>query len=259
LGCPSTFEIGAGYGTVVKRIRQLWASLRRGRDGQLRSENGGAPRFVLGVDLDGVVADFYGAMRPIVAEWLGVPTECLSLESYRYGLKEWGVRDNKHYERIHRFAVTQRSLFLDMPPIPGAGPALRRLSDDGVHIRLITHRLFIPHFHQEAVRQTVQWLDNHGIPYWDLCFLKDKVDVGADLYIEDTPHIVKALRSAGKRVIVFANPTNEELGGDDRVESWEAAEQRVRACARQLAVPTGTQLTGGSANDPEFHEPGTDL
>ena len=30
--------------------------------------------FVFGVDLDGVVADFYGGLRPIAAEWLGVKT-----------------------------------------------------------------------------------------------------------------------------------------------------------------------------------------
>jgi len=29
-------------------------------------------QFVLGVDLDGVVADFIGGLRPIAAEWLGV-------------------------------------------------------------------------------------------------------------------------------------------------------------------------------------------
>jgi hypothetical protein len=33
-----------------------------------------ARRFVLGVDLDGVVGDFYGYMRNIAAEWLGVPS-----------------------------------------------------------------------------------------------------------------------------------------------------------------------------------------
>ena len=29
-------------------------------------------RFVLGVDLDGVCADFYGGLKPVAAEWLGV-------------------------------------------------------------------------------------------------------------------------------------------------------------------------------------------
>ena len=39
------------------------------------------------------------------------------------------------------------------------------------------------------------WLDNHGIPYWDLCFMRDKGDVGADLYVEDSPENIKSLRS----------------------------------------------------------------
>jgi hypothetical protein len=34
-------------------------------------------QFVLGVDLDGVVADFYGGLRVMAAEFLGVPIETL--------------------------------------------------------------------------------------------------------------------------------------------------------------------------------------
>ena len=46
--------------------------------------------FVFGVDLDGVVADFYGGLRPIAAEWLGVRIETLP-ERISWGLAEWGV------------------------------------------------------------------------------------------------------------------------------------------------------------------------
>ena len=44
-----------------------------------------ARQFVLGVDLDGVVADFYAGLRPIAAEWLGVAADTLPLE-VSYGL-----------------------------------------------------------------------------------------------------------------------------------------------------------------------------
>ncbi len=207
--------------------------------------------FVLGVDLDGVVADFYGAMRPIVATWLGVEEESLSLKQFSYGLPEWGVRDLDHYRQIHRFAVAQRALFLNMKPFPDAGPALRRLSNDGVHIRIITHRLFLPHFHQEAVHQTVKWLDHHGIPYWDLCFLKEKVDVGAHLYIEDTPENIEKLRAAGKAVIVFANPTNVDVDNGDRANDWTQAERLVREhMARAGWRPRKPEPPEGPANDP---------
>ena len=127
--------------------------------------------FVLGLDLDGVCADFYACMRKVVAELKGTDPESLPLD-VSYDLHEWGIKDKDDYERIHRFAVTQRALFGSMTPMSGAVPALRRLSDEGVHIRIITHRLFIPHFHKTAVAQTTEWLDHHGFPYRDLCFMK---------------------------------------------------------------------------------------
>ena len=65
---------------------------------------------VIGVDLDGVCADFYGRMREIAAEWLEVGIETLTTD-VSYGLEEWGIRDEDHYRQLHRFAVTQRDLF----------------------------------------------------------------------------------------------------------------------------------------------------
>jgi len=130
--------------------------------------------FVFGVDLDGVVADFYGGLRPIAAEWLGVIIDTLP-QRVSWGLTEWGVDEAPGgYERLHRFAVTQRELFSRVPPMPGAPQALRRLSIEGVRIRIITHRLFIKYFHQVAVSQTIEWLDRHDIPYWDLCLCSKK-------------------------------------------------------------------------------------
>jgi 5'(3')-deoxyribonucleotidase len=190
-----------------------------------------ANRFVLGVDLDGVCADFYGALRHIAAEWLDVPVATLT-EDVRYGLEEWGLDAMGGYEALHRFAVTQRQLFSRMEPIPGAAAALRRLSADDVRIRIITHRLFIKHFHREAVSQTIEWLDRHGIPYWDLCLMESKAAVGADLYIEDSPRNIEALRDKGLATIVFSNSTNGDLPGP-RAEDWQEAERMVREAVRE--------------------------
>lgn len=183
--------------------------------------------FVLGVDLDGVVADFYAGMRPIAAEWLGVSVDTLT-PTPSYGLEEWNLSSVGTYDDLHRFAVTQRNLFRVLAPIPGAPAALRRLSQRGVRIRIITHRLYIKHFHQEAVGQTVGWLDHHGIPYWDLCFMMDKAAVGADLYVEDSPANIRLLRAEGHPTIVFSNSTNRDLPGP-RAESWADVERLVAA------------------------------
>ncbi|MDR1178616.1 MAG: 5'-nucleotidase, partial [Spirochaetaceae bacterium] len=75
--------------------------------------------FILGVDLDGVVGDFYGAMRKIAAEWVNKPLEALTPQ-VSFGLEEWGINEFGGYEKLHRFAVTQRDLFRIMEPIRDA-------------------------------------------------------------------------------------------------------------------------------------------
>jgi len=186
-------------------------------------------QFVLGVDLDGVCADYYPFMRRVVAEWLGREVESLPTE-VGWDMLEWGVQPGE-FHKVHRFAVVQRNLFREMGMIPGAGPALRRLSDLGIRIRIITHRLVIEHFHQIAVAQTVEWLDRHGIPYWDLCFMGEKGAVNADLYVEDSPSNIEALRRDDRDVIVFSHSANRHLdvAADSRAHGWEEAEPLIVA------------------------------
>ena len=187
----------------------------------------GSRQFVLGVDLDGVVADFARGLKPIAAEWLGVAERTLT-EDISYGFLEWGLERAGGYDALHRFAVKERELFARLPPITGAPAALRRLSAIGdVRIRIITHRLYIHWFHKEAIRQTTEWLEHHGVPYWDICFMRDKAAVGANLYLEDSPENIQSLRAAGHETIVVVNSTNRELPGP-RAESWDEIEALVR-------------------------------
>lgn len=189
-------------------------------------------QFVLGVDLDGVCADFYAGLRPIAAEWLGVEVSTLSLK-VSWGLPEWGIdKAPGGYEALHRFAVTQRDLFRILPPMSGAPAALRRLSGENVRIRIITHRFFIKYFHQVAARQTIEWLDYHDIPYWDLCFMKEKSAVGANVYIEDSPGNVERLREEGLITMVFTNSTNAHLPGP-RADNWEQVVEFVMSEKRR--------------------------
>jgi 5'(3')-deoxyribonucleotidase len=179
--------------------------------------------FIIGVDLDGVVGDFYGAMRRVAAEWMDKPLESLT-EEVDFGLEQWGIAEYGGYERLHRFAVTQRNLFRDMVPIKDAPAALRKLSMSGIRIRIITHRLFLKYFHKTSITQTVDWLDSYDIPYWDICFMADKGAVGAHVYIDDSPDNVTRLRSQGCHTIVFTNSTNSGIGGP-RADTWQDVER----------------------------------
>ena len=197
--------------------------------------------FVLGVDLDGVCADFYARLREIAADWQECKPEDLP-PVVSYGLSEWHITD---YPSLHRYAVTQKDLFLTEPMIPGARKYLRMLSNEGVRIRIITHRLFINYFHAIAVEQTVKWLDQHGIPYYDLCFMKEKDAVGADLYVEVNPENVLALRARGCETICFANSTNRHIGAP-RAESWAEVYAMVKATMAAQGITT-QQPEAGSA------------
>ncbi len=182
-------------------------------------------QLVIGVDLDGVCADFYSRMREIAAEWFERPIEDLPTD-VSYGLSEWGI-DGEEYESLHRFAVTERDLFRTVPMIPGARRVLRKLSGEKYRIRIITHRLFIRYFHELAVRQTIHWLDHHGIPYWDLCFMKEKSQVGADIYVEDSPENVLSLRASGNFTICFGNTTNKHIEGP-RATTWDEVYDMIK-------------------------------
>lgn len=171
--------------------------------------------FILGVDLDGVCAED--------------PWE--------------GRRDD--LDETHRRAVVEDRVYRDLGTIDGAAETLWRLSDAGVWIRIVTNRLHVNGGHQAAVVDTVEWLDQARIPYRDLCFLGAKPQVEADLYVDDSPDNIAALRKAGNEVIVFDQPYNQDER-DPRADSWTAVEEIVmeRFTERQGVHGVQTQLPG---------------
>ncbi len=197
---------------------------------------------ILGVDLDGVCGDFSVAFRRVVAAETGVDEEHLPPRS-NWDFSEWGIRDEAHFRQVHREAVLTHRVFRSLPMVPGCADALWRLSDAGVWIRIITHRLYVNWGHQEVVADTVAWLDDHGIPYRDLCFLGAKPEVQADVYVDDAPHNVAALRAAGNDVVCFAQPYNTHVE-DPRAATWEEVESIVLAHLVEAGEPVHQTLPG---------------
>ncbi len=195
--------------------------------------------FVLGVDLDGVCADYEEGFRRFVATELNRSPEDLPPITH-WGYDEWGLNDDDFIE-LHSKAVTQH-MHRHLPIIEGCTDALWRLSDAGIWIRVITHRLYTNWSHEAVVSDTVAWLDQHKIPYRDLCFLGAKPQIEADLYIDDAPHNIKGLSEAGNEVIVFDQLYNRELP-HRRASSWEEVEELVTELAAKK-VGIQTQIPG---------------
>lgn len=197
--------------------------------------------FIFGVDLDGVCGDYTAALRAVVAGRRGVDPASLPAER-SWDFREWDLSPTE-FERIHREAVLEHRIFRTMPAFPGAAEVLWRLSDAGVWIRIITHRLYVNWGHATAVADTVDWLDSVGIPYRDLCFLGAKPQVEADCYVEDAPHNVVALRSTGAHVIVFDQPYNRQVDGP-RAADWIEVEQQVGERVANLGLSLQSPLPG---------------
>jgi 5'-nucleotidase len=175
-------------------------------------------QLVLGVDLDAVCGDYEAAFRASVARHTGRDPGELVPQTVMDAYAEWGL-SFADFEEAHRRAVLEDRIFRHMEPLPGVSEALWQLSDEGVWIRIITHRLIFNGTHEVSAADTAWWLEHHRIPYRDLCFIGDKPDVGADVYIDDAPRNIVSLRAAGRTAIVFDQPYNRELAGP-RVGSW---------------------------------------
>jgi 5'-nucleotidase len=195
---------------------------------------------VIGVDLDGVCADYESALRSSVAARRGIDPASLPPQRATGSFSEWGLTPAT-FEDAHRRAVVEDRIFRTMQPYPDVAEVLWRLSDAGVWIRIITHRLLFNRAHEISAADTAWWLDAHRIPYRDLCFIGDKATVGADLYVDDSPHNIIALRGAGRTAVVFDQPYNQHLDGP-RVRSWLELEQVVDGSA----TLAGTGEEGGS-------------
>ena len=185
------------------------------------TDSAGLSPFVLGVDLDGVCADYTTAFRNVVAAERGVDPETIGEQTHWEFEKSpsWGITTRDEFIAFHKAAVEDHRMFATMPAIDGASDALWHLSDLGVRIRIITHRFVFNWGHQIVAADTTQWLDDNKIPYRDICFCAAKAEVGADLYIDDAPHNVAALRQARRDVICFDAPYNRDVTGL-RAANW---------------------------------------
>lgn len=56
--------------------------------------------------------------------------------------------------------------------------------------------------------------------------MKDKTEVGADLYLEDSPSNIESLRQSGNKVLVVTNSTNLHIPGF-RADTWQDVEVLV--------------------------------
>jgi 5'(3')-deoxyribonucleotidase len=162
----------------------------------------------LGIDLDGVVANFTQGWMDFYNAEFG--TSLVFEDSTHWG----DLVDLTRFNDIDEFwewssDLDGHSIFWHLDPFPGAVEAIRSLVDAGHQIVVVTTK---PDF---AIRDTHQWIERHRIPAAEVHILEDKWLIDADVYLDDGPHVLPGLlqHRSDRTICRYIRPWNRPLEG----------------------------------------------
>lgn len=127
--------------------------------------------------------------------------------------------------------------FRELPPIEGAGEALREIASWGWKIVVITAR---PQWqYKRLYADTLEWLQKHDMPHDLILFNKDKVEaiyehiapVWPVAFVEDHERNARHLSAAGVPVLLYDTPKNRHIEDGERLErvkSWPEIIERLK-------------------------------
>ena len=147
----------------------------------------------LGIDLDGVVANFTKGWMTYYNRDFGTAFEVADS-------KRWhDLVELTHFHHIGEFwrwasDLDGHSIFFHLETFPGAVEALRDLHREGHQIVIITTK---PGF---AVEDTHAWLERHDVPRDEVHILANKWTIDCDVYLDDAPHQLPVRGPAEKKI-----------------------------------------------------------
>lgn len=168
----------------------------------------------LGIDLDGVVANFN-------AGWMARFNREFGTDLTPDQVQRWdGLADLTHFEHMGQFWRWARngdnpSIFRDLPLFDGAIEALTALSEDH-SIVIITAK---PRW---AIHDTFAWIADNRIPTHEVHITTEKWRVACDVYVEDSPFQLRTITEKRPEALVvrFVRPWNKPLPGARDITSW---------------------------------------
>lgn len=172
----------------------------------------------LGIDLDGVVADFN-------AGWIRLHRDEFDSDLVPEMVQTWdglheigGFADMRAFWRWARGNADRPSIFRHLDPYTGALEALHELDSAGHQIVVITTK---PRW---ARVDTLRWLADHEFPTGEIHITGKKHRIECDVYLDDSPHVLPDLvrhRGGEATICRFIRPWNEPLDGTVDISTWD--------------------------------------
>lgn len=164
----------------------------------------------IGFDLDGVVYDFRRALSDYLVA--SGRTECTvenALPHWDF-FEGWGLTVDE-YLALYRAGVDDGYVLRVGEPIPGSVEGMKRLSEAGHSIHIITDRR-VASDPDVPARLTKAWLMEHNVPFDSLTLSSDKTAVATDHFIDDRFENYVARLRAGMNCHLLTQPWNTDLG-----------------------------------------------
>lgn len=189
----------------------------------------------IGVDLDGVVYDFWAVMGPWMIENGYVDETFLNVEPERWDFyAQLGLNQQQWFD-LMTHALSEKRLWWNGPEMVGARDGLLDLVSAGHRIVLVTERA-LPGVEIASRIATYAWLVKRRIPHHAL-IIGPKRGLCLDIHIDDAPHIITQMKSENSLVVCYDHAYNRMFSDVPRVRTWlefvaicnDLAEGRPRA------------------------------
>lgn len=170
----------------------------------------------LGIDLDGVVADFNSGWMRLHGEEFGSDLDPSMVTTWD-GLHR--VAGFAHMGQFWRWArgADRPSIFRHLATYPESMSTLHALRDRGHDIVVLTSK---PDW---AISDTLRWLADVDMPTREVHFLDDKWRIACDVYLDDSPTVLPRLVEHRPEATVcrFVRDWNEPVPGARDVHHWD--------------------------------------
>lgn len=172
----------------------------------------GSEKSVL-VDMDGVLADFDGAVLR------GMPTEIPRVPRTNFYI----ARDYPEHKEAVADIYSEPGFFYGLEPIEGALDGWSKLAELGFHPRIASAPLTL---NPRSVEGKIAWLEEYLVPKFGVAvideaiFDKEKFKYDASILIDDRPAVDTGNGRARWRHVVFDQPYNAAVHGGLRLHGW---------------------------------------
>ncbi len=188
----------------------------------------------LGIDLDGVVANF-------IRGWMLRYNMDFGANLTEDQVTRWDAAgDLTHFDDLSEFwqwagaAGHGPTVFRNLEPYPGAMGTLHQLAE--------CHDIVILTMKPDwAAADTFAWIADHRLPTREVHLLRKKWLVECDIYLDDSPYALPGLAKHRPESIVcrFVRPYNKPIDGVVDIHTWDefadfvTRERDDRDCAKR--------------------------